>query len=46
VAAEATARAVDAGLVPQWRARPAASIAIATALGYEWIGRQLSFDIG
>lgn len=45
VASAATAHAIEAGLIPQWRARPAASQAIARRLGYEQIGSQLSVRI-
>ena len=36
VASAATAHALDAGLLPQWRARPADSRAVAAALGYTY----------
>ncbi|PWS40209.1 GNAT family N-acetyltransferase, partial [Streptomyces sp. ZEA17I] len=39
---EATAHALAAGLLPQWRARPAASRRVAAALGYRELGAQLS----
>ncbi|NEB68512.1 GNAT family N-acetyltransferase, partial [Streptomyces fulvissimus] len=42
VASEATAHALAAGLLPQWRARPAASRRVAAALGYRELGAQLS----
>ncbi|MFJ1589480.1 GNAT family N-acetyltransferase [Kitasatospora albolonga] len=42
VAHEATAHALAAGLLPQWRARPAASRRVAAALGYRELGGQLS----
>ncbi|MFH8375762.1 GNAT family N-acetyltransferase [Streptomyces cyaneofuscatus] len=42
VASEATAHALAAGLLAQWRARPAASRRGATALGYRELGAQLS----
>ncbi|PSK68685.1 GNAT family N-acetyltransferase [Streptomyces sp. CS149] len=42
VAHAATARALAAGLLPQWRARPPASRRVARALGYREVGRQLS----
>ncbi|MFF8785715.1 GNAT family N-acetyltransferase [Streptomyces sp. NPDC015125] len=42
VAAEAVAHALDAGLLPQWRARPEASRRVAAALGFREIGGQLS----
>ncbi|MFI1780758.1 GNAT family N-acetyltransferase [Streptomyces rubiginosohelvolus] len=38
----ATAHALAAGLLPQWRARPPASRRVARALGYREVGRQLS----
>jgi GNAT superfamily N-acetyltransferase len=42
VATAATAHALAAGLVPQWRARVPASRAVARSLGYEDLGDQLS----
>ncbi|SCD87025.1 GNAT acetyltransferase [Streptomyces sp. Termitarium-T10T-6] len=42
VAHAATAHALAAGLLPQWRARPPASRRVARALGYREAGRQLS----
>ncbi|HEY1488439.1 MAG TPA: GNAT family N-acetyltransferase, partial [Micromonosporaceae bacterium] len=45
VASAATTHALDAGLVPQWRARPADSRAVAAALGYAYLGDQLSFRL-
>ncbi|MER6599557.1 GNAT family N-acetyltransferase [Streptomyces parvus] len=42
VAHAATAHALAAGLLPQWRARPPASRRVARALGYREVGRQLS----
>lgn len=42
VASEAVAHALDAGLLPQWRARPEASRRVAAALGFREIGGQLS----
>jgi GNAT superfamily N-acetyltransferase len=45
VGSAATAYALDAGLVPQWRARVPASIAVAAALGYTMLGAQLSFRL-
>lgn len=42
VAHAATAHALTAGLLPQWRARPPASRRVAQALGYREAGRQLS----
>lgn len=41
----ATRHALDAGLLPQWRARVPASRRAAAALGYREIGRQLSFRV-
>ncbi|MFZ4267438.1 GNAT family N-acetyltransferase [Streptomyces arboris] len=41
-ASEATAHALAAGLLPQWRARPAASRRLAAVLGYRELGAQLS----
>ena len=45
VSADATRRAIDAGMVPQWRAREGndASVALASSLGFELLGRQLTF---
>ncbi|MEV6974175.1 GNAT family N-acetyltransferase [Kitasatospora sp. NPDC093806] len=40
----ATAHALAAGLLPQWRARPAASRRVAGALGFRELGAQLSFE--
>jgi GNAT superfamily N-acetyltransferase len=42
VATRATAHAQFAGLRCQWRARPAASLRVAQALGYDVLGAQLS----
>ena len=42
VASAATAAALDVGLAPQWRARPAASRRIARSLGFREYGGQLS----
>ncbi|MGW9119330.1 GNAT family N-acetyltransferase [Streptomyces sp. NPDC055663] len=42
VASAAVAHALDAGLLPQWRARPEASRRVAAALGFREIGDQLS----
>lgn len=42
VASAATAHALDAGLLPQWRARPEASRRVAAALGFQELGDQLS----
>ncbi|MCZ1006414.1 GNAT family N-acetyltransferase [Streptomyces lydicus] len=46
VASEAVAHALDAGLLPQWRARPEASRRVAAALGFREIGGQLSVRLG
>jgi hypothetical protein len=43
-AAAAIARAVDEQLLPQWRARPPASQAVARSLGLIELGAQLSFE--
>jgi GNAT superfamily N-acetyltransferase len=45
-ATEASRHALDAGLVPQWRARVPASQAVARALGYTTVGAQLSLRLG
>ncbi len=42
VASAATRTALDAGMIPQWRARPPASRAIAAKLGYAQLGQQVS----
>ncbi|WP_406457123.1 GNAT family N-acetyltransferase [Streptomyces sp. NBC_00876] len=42
VASAATAHALAAGCLPQWRARPAASRGVARALGFRELGTQLS----
>ena len=42
VAADATADALEAGLLPQWRARPELSRRVARALGFTELGAQLS----
>jgi hypothetical protein len=44
--AAAAQHALDAGLVPQWRARPPASQAVGAALGFVPMGAQLAFPIG
>ncbi|MFB7448240.1 GNAT family N-acetyltransferase [Streptomyces sp. NPDC056194] len=44
-ASAAVADALAAGLLPQWRARPAASRRVAAALGFEQLGTQLSYEI-
>jgi len=41
-AAAATADALAAGLLPQWRARVPASLRVAAKLGYRTLGRQFS----
>ncbi len=45
VASAAVADAFAAGLLPQWRARPAASRRVAQALGFTELGAQLSFRL-
>ncbi|MFJ4439655.1 GNAT family N-acetyltransferase [Streptomyces sp. NPDC088923] len=45
-ASAATAHALAAGLLPQWRARPPASRRVAAALGYLELGTQLSLRLG
>lgn len=47
VALHATRRALDLGLLPQWRSREgnAASAALAKSIGYELHGRQVSFRV-
>ncbi|MDT0347206.1 GNAT family N-acetyltransferase [Streptomyces litchfieldiae] len=45
-ASAATAHALAAGLLPQWRARPAASRRVARALGFTELGGQLSLRPG
>ncbi|MFI1977849.1 GNAT family N-acetyltransferase [Streptomyces wedmorensis] len=44
-ASAAVAHALGTGLLPQWRARPAASRRVAAALGFEELGAQLSVEI-
>jgi RimJ/RimL family protein N-acetyltransferase len=39
------AHALAAGLLPQWRARPAASRRVAAVLGFEELGSQLSVEL-
>jgi GNAT superfamily N-acetyltransferase len=46
VAAAATADALEAGLLPQWRARPEPSRQVARALGFIELGAQLSVRLG
>lgn len=41
----ATADALARGLLPQWRARVAASIRVAASLGFAGCGSQLSFRL-
>lgn len=41
----ATAHALAAGLLPQWRARVPASRRVAVALGFEEVGAQLSIEL-
>ncbi len=45
VASAAVAHALDAGLLPQWRARPRPSKRVALALGFRELGSQLSVRI-
>lgn len=45
VATAAVAAALQANLLPQWRARPAASRRVAQALGFSELGSQLSFRL-
>jgi GNAT superfamily N-acetyltransferase len=45
VAAAAVADALAAGMLPQWRARPAASRRVARALGFRELGSQLSLRL-
>jgi len=45
VGATAVSRALDEGLLPQWRARPGASKAVARALGLLELGEQLSVRV-
>ncbi len=45
VAIDAIWRALGEGLLPQWRARPAASQGAAQAIGFEEMGAQLSLRI-
>lgn len=46
VATAAVRDALDAGLLPQWRARPAPSRRVAVALGFRELGVQLSLRVG
>ncbi|MFT2015556.1 GNAT family N-acetyltransferase [Streptomyces sp. 796.1] len=46
VASAAVAHALDAGLLPQWRARPYPSRRVAVALGFRELGVQLSVRLG
>lgn len=43
-ASAAVQRAIDDGLLPQWRARPVASQALARAIGLVAVGAQLNFQ--
>ncbi|MEV8517908.1 GNAT family N-acetyltransferase [Dactylosporangium sp. NPDC051484] len=45
VATAAVLEALNAGLLPQWRARPAASRRVARALGFRELGSQLSISL-
>jgi GNAT superfamily N-acetyltransferase len=45
VAAAAVSHALEAGLLPQWRARPEASRRVARALGFRELGLQLSIRL-
>jgi GNAT superfamily N-acetyltransferase len=44
-ASHAVGHALTAGLLPQWRARPAESRRVAAALGFRELGAQLSFKL-
>ncbi|WP_410097142.1 GNAT family N-acetyltransferase [Streptomyces sp. Isolate_219] len=46
VASAAVAHALDAGLLPQWRARLCPSLRVAVALGFQELGTQLSVRLG
>ncbi|TJZ57282.1 GNAT family N-acetyltransferase [Streptomyces piniterrae] len=46
VASAAVAHALDAGLLPQWRARLRTSQRVAAALGFQELGTQLSVRLG
>ncbi|MGY5129956.1 GNAT family N-acetyltransferase [Streptomyces nigrescens] len=46
VASAAVAHALDAGLLPQWRARRYPSQRVAVALGFQELGTQLSVRLG
>ncbi|WP_327166799.1 GNAT family N-acetyltransferase [Streptomyces zaomyceticus] len=46
VASAAVAHALDAGLLPQWRARSYPSQRVAVALGFQEMGAQLSVRLG
>ncbi|MFE7748853.1 GNAT family N-acetyltransferase [Streptomyces sp. NPDC057428] len=46
VASAAVAHALDARLLPQWRARPHPSKRVARALGFQELGSQLSVRLG
>jgi GNAT superfamily N-acetyltransferase len=45
VSAAATSHALERGLLAQWRARPAASQAVARRIGYVELGQQLSLRL-
>jgi GNAT superfamily N-acetyltransferase len=45
VARDATRSALEHGLIPQWRARPPASQAVARKLGYVDLGQQISVNL-
>nr|WTB28996.1 GNAT family N-acetyltransferase [Streptomyces sp. NBC_00830] len=46
VASAAVTHVLDAGLLPQWRARPHPSRRVALALGFQQLGSQLSVRLG
>ncbi|MFF0288687.1 GNAT family N-acetyltransferase [Streptomyces sp. NPDC005262] len=46
VASAAVTQVLDAGLLPQWRARPQPSRRVAQALGFQELGSQLSVRLG
>ncbi|HEX5095149.1 MAG TPA: GNAT family N-acetyltransferase [Acidimicrobiia bacterium] len=45
VARDMTRSALEHGLIPQWRARPAASQAVARKIGYVDVGQQISIKL-
>ena len=45
-ASAAVAHAIEAGRLPQWRARPEASRRVARALGFRELGSQVSIHLG